>query len=95
MSLHRDFDGAEPLRTDQSGPVEMRPARRSQVVATGTFACPACDLPVLPAGGSVPVSAPVACPYCGFAAPARDFLSLGEPTRATHVDVRISLRGRR
>jgi hypothetical protein len=34
----------------------------------------------------------LSCGFCGHAGAVRDFLSLGEPTRPTHVVVRLALR---
>ena len=70
---------------------ELRPARLRHV-ATGSLACPRCDAPVHLAGPTGP-AAPLGCPFCDHAAPLRDFLSLGEPTRPARVRVRISPRG--
>jgi hypothetical protein len=70
---------------------ELRPAHLRHV-ATGSLACPRCDAPVHLAGPSGP-AAPLGCPFCDHAAPLRDFLSLGEPTRPARVTVRISPRG--
>jgi hypothetical protein len=70
--------------------VEIRyERRRSTVVAAGTLACPRCDAPVSP-GGRIALSADLACPFCAHSGRTRDFLSLGAPTRAAHVVVRIS-----
>jgi hypothetical protein len=44
-------------------------------IGSGAFACPACDLPLLPSG-PVAVSATVHCPFCGAIGPARSFLRL-------------------
>ncbi len=68
--------------------VEIRPNQRVLEMATGTFACPACDAPVLPGGPMSPADA-VSCPGCGFGGFVRDFLSLASPTRPAHVVVRI------
>ena len=70
---------------------ELRPAHLRHV-ATGSLACPRCDAPVHLAGPAGP-AAPLGCPFCDHAAPLRDFLSLGEPTRPARVTVRISRRG--
>ena len=70
---------------------ELRPAR-SRRLASGTLACPRCDAPVALSGVRGPAH-PLACPFCDHAAPLRDFLSLGEPTRPARVTVRISPRG--
>ena len=95
MAFQRGIDGAEPLRPDglAAGQEEIRPAVRSGYLGDGTFACPHCDAPVAPAGR---LRAPdiVGCPYCDHWAPARDFLTLGEPTRPAHVMVRVVHRGR-
>jgi hypothetical protein len=51
----------------------IRGARRP--IGHGSFACPSCDLPLLPAG-AVSVSASIECPFCAERAPARRFLRL-------------------
>jgi DNA-directed RNA polymerase subunit RPC12/RpoP len=96
VALQSGASGADPIRPDGAHEVERRIGRQTHV-ATGTFACPACDAPVAPAPGGMSPAAAVSCPYCGFAAFVRDFLSLGEPTRPARVVVRVvpSARGRR
>ena len=69
------------------GHQELRPAR-SRHLATGTLACPRCDAPVVPPGPRGPADR-LGCPFCDHAAPLRDFLSLGEPTRPARVVVRV------
>jgi hypothetical protein len=93
MALHRDLEGAHPVRRQ---PVERLGGRREQHladsswhVATGTLACPACDAPVLPGLGGVSPRDPISCGFCGEAGAVRDFLSLAEPTRPTRVAVRV------
>ena len=58
-------------------------------MATGTLACPSCDAPVLPAPEAMSLPDPIACGFCRHAGAVRDFLSLAEPTRPTHVAVRV------
>jgi hypothetical protein len=72
-----------------AGRHEIRREVRSSHLATGTLACPGCDAPVLPGPGAVSVLEAFSCGYCGHAASLRDFLSLGEPTRPTRVNVRV------
>jgi hypothetical protein len=69
--------------------LEKRDDVRSQVIALGTLACPACDAPVAP--GPLPLLPPdpLSCPVCDHGAAVRDFLSLASPTRPAHVQVRI------
>ena len=97
VALHRGIDGSEPLRPQpverMGGSREIRPDERSWVMATGTFACPACDAPVMPAGPMAPAD-PVACPYCDHAGRVRDFLSLEVPSRPARVQVRVVREGR-
>jgi hypothetical protein len=92
VALHRDIDGAEPLRSEPverlAGRHELRQAE-SVHMATGTLACPGCDAPVLPGPGAMLVGHPFSCAFCGHAAAVRDFLSLAEPTRPTRVAVRV------
>ena len=88
--FERGIDGAEPLRPEPVGPVvhEERRRARTSHVASGTLACPSCDAPVMPARALSPAE-PIGCPFCDHAAPVRDFLSLGSPTRPAFVDVRV------
>jgi hypothetical protein len=67
----------------------IRELRRS--IGHGSFACPRCDVPVLP-GGAVSISASIECPFCGERAPARSYLRLGATdTPRNHVFVRARL----
>jgi hypothetical protein len=61
---------------------ERRPSERRHVAG------PRCDAPVHLSGPLGP-AAPLGCPFCDHAAPLRDFLSLGEPTRPARVRVRL------
>ena len=92
MSL---FRGADPERPDPHTGTpsthELRPARRPGVLGYGTLACPDCDAPVLPDGPVGPTE-PLHCPFCARRGAVRDFLSLGEPTRPTRVEIRIVTR---
>jgi hypothetical protein len=73
-----------------AGRHERRRTVATRELATGTLACPGCDAPVLPhARGMAPRDA-ISCGFCERAGTVRDFLTLGEPTRATHVVVRVS-----
>jgi hypothetical protein len=97
MSLHRGM-GAEPLEPEPvgglAGAEEIRRAERSTVFATGTLACPSCDAPVaVREAGLAPADA-LQCPFCAHEGAVRDFLTLGEPTRPTRVEVHVVL-GRR
>jgi hypothetical protein len=47
----------------------------SRPIGHGSFACPACDVPLLPAG-PVSISASIECPFCAERSPARRFLRL-------------------
>jgi hypothetical protein len=89
------MDGAEPLRPEPienpAGPQERRDDARSQLVAVGTLACPACDAPVAPGDRPLLPPEPLSCPVCSHDAPVRDFLSLDRPTRPAHVEVRVRL----
>jgi hypothetical protein len=75
------------------GEVELRPDRRGEL-ATGTLACPRCDVPVALAGRATP-STPLECPFCGHTGALRDFLSLEPPARPARVQVRVVPRPRR
>lgn len=83
MALERDTERVAGLR-------EIRKADSSMQMAVGTLACPDCDAPAFL--GSRPMSPAdrLWCGFCGREGRVRDFLSLGEPTRATHVVVRVS-----
>jgi hypothetical protein len=93
VALHHDLDGGEPGRGRPVGRVagrhEHRPEETSWELATGTLACPSCDAPVLPGPGAMSPPEPTSCGFCSHAAPVRDFLTLGEPTRPTRVVVRV------
>ena len=97
MTLHRGFDGAEPVHPDPVGRMagwhEERRTTRSSRLAGGTLACPACDAPVAPAGPMSPADV-LSCPFCGRAGAVRDFLSLAAPSRPAHVEVRVLTRAR-
>jgi hypothetical protein len=69
---------------------EIRPAKRSAVVATGTLACRGCDAPVSIGSSARSLTEELTCPYCGEAGPLRDFLSLALPTRPARVVIRLS-----
>jgi len=88
MAFHRSGEGADPVRGERIGHAEHRIAH-STVLAAGTFACPACDAPVLPGDRPLRPAEPVACPFCGHAGAVRDFLSLDAPTRPAYVEVRV------
>ena len=89
MAFHRRID-SEPVGTS-GGTEELRPARNTTELATGTMACPECDAPVMPAGPVRPAD-PIGCPFCGTAGAVRDFLSLEDPSRPARVVVRVVLR---
>jgi hypothetical protein len=92
VALHRELDGAEPGRPQPvervGGRFERRRAETWQL-ATGTLACPACDVPVLPGPDGLSPGETIACGFCGEVGAVHDFLSLAEPTRPTRVVVRI------
>jgi hypothetical protein len=64
--------------SDAARPVEewLLERRRTERLAGGSLACPACDLPIA-LGAPVAVSAGLDCPYCRRMAPAREYLRLG------------------
>jgi hypothetical protein len=68
---------------------EIRRGHRTSTLAVGTLACPACDAPVAPAGARLGPASPLACPFCGHIGYVREFLTLGAPTRAAHVVVKV------
>jgi hypothetical protein len=95
VAFHREIEGPNHLPEQPaerlSGRHELHPAETSTLLATGTFACPACDAPVLPAPGGNSPGDLISCGYCRQVALVRDFLSLAEPTRPTRVAVRVRL----
>ena len=76
-------------REKVAGRYERRRTQATWEMATGTLACPACDAPVLPSIAPMSPPDPIACGFCSHAGAVRDFLTLGEPTRSTHVAVRV------
>jgi hypothetical protein len=95
MSLHRGFDGFDPIRPGATDAQEEYRIGRSTRLGSGTLACPHCDAPVALAAGPAAPADPLACPFCGHAAALRDFLSLAPPTRPARVEVRVVERARR
>jgi hypothetical protein len=91
VSWERHSDGGDPIWGERTVHVEHR--LRSQVIATGTLACPRCDAPVSPPGRGLSLTEPLLCPFCLFDGIARDFLSLAVPTRPARVEVRITNAG--
>jgi hypothetical protein len=93
VALHHDVEGGRPGRAQPVERVAGRRVRRraetSWQLATGTLACPSCDAPVLPGPDAVSPPDPTACGFCNHTGALREFLSLGEPTRPTHVVVRV------
>jgi hypothetical protein len=83
VELDRDAERVAGLR-------EIRKAGTTRELAVGTLACPDCDAPVFLGGRSMSPADPLSCSFCAREGAVRDFLSLGEPTRATHVVVRVS-----
>jgi hypothetical protein len=69
---------------------EIRRADATREMAAGTLACPDCDAPAYLGPRPLSPAAPLWCSFCGREGRVRDFLSLGEPTRTTHVVVRVS-----
>ncbi len=92
MALERGIDGSDPVRTDPisrvAGEEERRLAHASRL-GVGTLACPRCDAPVALTDGPLAPPDPLACSFCAHAGAVRDFLTLGEPSRHTHVEVRV------
>ncbi len=89
VSLQRGRE-EEPVG-GQGGSVEFRPSSRTNVVASGTLACPSCDAPVSPGGRALSPGEPMRCPVCDHAGAVRDFLSLASPARPARV--RVVVRG--
>lgn len=82
MALDRELERVPGLR-------EIRKSDSSMQMAVGTLACPDCDAPALPGPEPMSPADPLWCSFCGRDGRVRDFLTLGEPTRATHVVVRV------
>jgi hypothetical protein len=76
-------------REKVAGRYERRRTQATWEIAAGTLACPACDAPVLPSVAPMSPPDPIACGFCSHSGAVRDFLTLGEPTRPTHVAVRV------
>jgi hypothetical protein len=94
VSLQRGIDGSDPVDPEGvGGRLQIHDERRTQSsrLADGTLACPHCDAPVAIDRPLSPAAA-LACPYCGHAAPLRDFLSLAAPSRPARVVVRVVTR---
>jgi hypothetical protein len=88
MAFHKGIDGADPIRGERIGRLHEEHRLRSRVMASGTLACPRCDAPVLP-GRALSPAEPLGCGFCGHDGAVRDFLSLAQPTRPAHVEIRI------
>jgi hypothetical protein len=86
VAVHRATEGSEDRVVH-----EERRIARSGIVAIGTLACPSCDAPIALGSALVAPRDLVDCPFCDHHAAARDFLSLGEPTRPARVAVRVTL----
>jgi hypothetical protein len=91
VSLRSEWD---PSSTRAGGEArlayeEVRRNPRSDQLAVGTLACSHCDAPIDPGGASRLLTDLLACPFCSHQGPVRDFLTLGAPTRAAHVVVRV------
>lgn len=90
MALHRGIDGSDPARTDPvTGVEEERRLAPTSRLAAGTLACPGCDAPVALTEGPLTPAHPLACPFCEHTGAVREFLTLGEPSRHTHVEVHV------
>ena len=89
MAIQRGFDDAEPVRPEAVGRLELERTVRSNLLAIGTLACPACDAPVAPAERPMAPADPIACPVCDRTGAVREFLSLSEPSRPARVAVRL------
>ncbi len=93
MAFLRGTDGFDPARlgpVSRAGAVEEeRRLAHASRLAVGTLACPGCDAPVALTETALTPRDPLACSFCGHAAAVREFLTLGEPSRHTHVEVRV------
>jgi hypothetical protein len=87
------FEGERPEPGPAIEPaVEHKVVRRADArLASGSFACPCCDLPVLP-GAAVSITETVHCPFCNESRSARQFLRLDAvDTAHNRVHVRARL----
>jgi hypothetical protein len=78
MTLFREPSDWQPPERDRAAGAgtHYRTVRgAAKRIGRGSLACPACDLPILVAS-SIPMSAPIECPFCRHACPARQFLRL-------------------
>jgi hypothetical protein len=92
MEFDRGIGRPDPVPSgpvNRAGAQEERRLTRSTRLGSGTLACPRCDVPVALSGGRASPADPIGCPFCGHAGAVRDFLSLGEPSRPAHVEVRV------
>ncbi len=94
MPLHPRFDpsdlGPQERRERVPGAEQKRFGERHWRVANGTFACPACEVPVA-LGGSLSLGVILRCPFCDRAAPAREYLTLTDSPRPARVEVTATL----
>jgi hypothetical protein len=89
MAFQRGVDGSDPIRGERIGRLHEEHRLRSQVLASGTLACPRCDAPVAPGPRPLSPAAPLHCPFCYHGGAVRDFLSLAAPSRPARVEIRI------
>lgn len=93
MALYRGIDDSDSARVGPVGGAgaveEERRLTQASRLAAGTLACPGCDAPVALTQTPLTPPEPLACSFCGHVAAVRDFLILGEPSRQTHVEVRV------
>jgi hypothetical protein len=86
---------SEPGRSDADEPTvgyeELRRSSRVGILDVGTLACARCDAPVAVGARSARPNEHLSCPFCLHTAALHEFLTLGEPTRAAHVVVRVAL----
>jgi hypothetical protein len=88
MAFQRD--GSDPIRGERIGRLDgEHRLGHSTLLATGTLACPHCDLPVAPGEHPLAPSDAVACAYCGHVGVVRNFLSLATPARPAYVEIRL------
>jgi hypothetical protein len=81
------------LGTDaRAAKVEIRERRavNARQLGVGTLACSHCDAPLAIGGEPLALTDELTCPFCDHAAPAREFLSLGPPTRPARVVVWVT-----
>jgi hypothetical protein len=80
------------VRRDQPGYEERRRSVSAGWLCEATLACPSCDAPVAVGQRPLIPADELSCPYCDRQGSARDFLTLGAPSRPARVHLRLGFR---